>query len=352
MSKEKFNAEFAHYKKTDSYKQYTIYIAEFKAKHSDCATDGKRPKFEPDSNSGNRSSGSNGFSLEPRPRIPTLQARDICIGSVNSTSYHGSALSSKGGTAATSPTMKGHNVSIYHTRAPAIPMTNSPPLLPDHSQSRVPPVLSVRSSVVSAPYSTLSDLPDLHSRAGRLSLASSNNPNLSTKDPANLAFAKRSSASYPPPLLQQTSSISSIAHRDSIGSSNAPFFNPVEEPWRGHSGNVDVKASSADWPRIYNPLLASTHSTSFGALPPLQSCDRLPEIMRDPAHRTLPFPAVSSPHDSNNSSRGHQPRSMPPPPSKVSSTSTSEPHDELRSPLESSESDAINALTDLAYTGR
>lgn len=54
-AKEKYNSELLAYKKTDEYKEYLQYLADFKTKHGGSATEGKRPKLEQESSQGSLS---------------------------------------------------------------------------------------------------------------------------------------------------------------------------------------------------------------------------------------------------------------------------------------------------------
>ncbi|RMZ89107.1 hypothetical protein DV736_g3668, partial [Chaetothyriales sp. CBS 134916] len=53
-AKERYSIQFSTYKKTDAYKEYGQYLAEFKAKHSGPG-DQKRPRLEPESSGGSPS---------------------------------------------------------------------------------------------------------------------------------------------------------------------------------------------------------------------------------------------------------------------------------------------------------
>ncbi len=350
-AKERFNVELSQYKKTISYKDYTHYIAEFKAKHSGSTSDGKRPKLDQDSSggSGSRSSRSNEFMVEARPRVSMAHTRDLSIGSVNSASYHGGIPPSKVlHAASSSPTMTGYSMNTHLSRIASSPATNSPPRRPDQRELRVPPVLPVHDSLPVETHQVRCDLPDLHSHAGQLSLASPLNGVMSPT--ADLSSANRTAAAFPPPLLQHQSSASSVEQSDSSSTSNPPPVTPMDEPWL--YAPTEGKARSTEWPRIFNPLLANNHSAPFGPLPPLHTSDRVPDITRDLTQRTLPFPAPSSPHDPKASFRGHARHSTPLLPSESSAGRPSEARDEMKSPLENSENDAANVLAVLAYTGR
>jgi hypothetical protein len=347
-AKEKFNVEFALYKKTDFYKQYTHYIAEFKAKHSGSSADGKRARLDQNSNGGSGSSRSNEMTVEARPRVSMAHARDISIGSINCTSYHGSASSPKGGTTVLSPTMMRSRMSIRLSQISPTRTANSPPPRPDPRERRIPPVLLLHGSAPLDAHEIQSDLPELHSRTGQLSLAPLSNGMISPT--ADRTSCNRFSTAFPPLSLQHQSSVSSVAHSDSSSTSIAPPVTPADEPWRCQS--LEAKAKTGDWPHMYNPLFGNSHGAPFGPLPPLQPTDRVPDVTRDPSQRTLPFPGSSSPHDLKASFRVHLRDATPLAPSESSVESPSEYRDETKSPLDSSESDAVNALAVLAYTGR
>lgn len=354
-AKDRFNAQLAQYKKTDSYQEYNHYIAEFKAKHGGSTIDGKRAKLEQDSNCGNGSFRANEIIVEARPKVALTHARDISVGSVNSVSYHGSNPSPKGSTTALSPTMMGYSISTHLSRISSSPTTNSPPLRPDHREGRLQPVPPVHGSLPPEAHQFRGDFPDLQSRSSQLSLAPhSNTTTLPTADSADSAFTNRQSAAalVPPPLHHQ-GSVSSVACSNSSGTSSLPGT-PADEPWRFPP--PVGKAKNSEWPRIYNPLLANSYSVPFGQLAPLQASDRvsdrIPDITCDPTQRALPFPAVSSPRDLKTSFRGHLQNSILLRPSGLSDGNPSEFRDEMKSPLENSENDAANALAGLAYTGR
>lgn len=349
-AKEKFNAEHAQYKKTDAYKEYTQYVADFKAKHSVSTSDGKRPKLEHESSGGSGSSKTNEAVLDSRPHVSSVHTRDISIGSLSSTSFHGDLPSPQGGNTGLPPSMTGYSVSAHLSRISSSLTMHSPPEKHDRRDARVPHAILVHASLAGQAQQIRGDLPELHSRTGQLSLApASHGMNLPSGDSG---FGGRTAPVFPPPLPQHptNSSVSSVAYSDSSSNSNPGPITPADEPWRFQP--PDAKGKSSEWPRLYNPLPANNYSTSMNQLPPLQPSDRVPDLSRDPNQRTLPLPAPSSPHDLKTLYRGppRHPASLAPSESSVGSPS--EPRDEMRSPLETSENDAANALAVLAYTGR
>ena len=345
-AKEKFNIELAQYKKADSYREYTQYIADFKAKHSSVIAEVKRPKLESDSNSGSASGRPTEIMVETRPKVSMAHTRDVSIGSVSSTSYHSGLPSPKGSTAGLPPAMMGYGMGTNMSHISSLSSTDSPPLRSHHHESRLPATLAVQNPSAVVPHQTRGDLPELHSRTGQLSLA----PLTTNVLAPTIDFGSANRAAAFPPLLLHQSSVSSVAQSDSSGTSNAPPMTPADEPWRYQL--MDDKSRGSDWQRIQNPLLANNSSAHFGPLPPLQSVDRVPDISRDPTQRTLPFPTPSSPHDPKASFRGRPRIQTPLAPSESSDRSSSEPRDELKSPTDNPEQDAANALAVLAYTRR
>jgi HMG (high mobility group) box len=346
-AKEKFNVQLAQYKKTDSYKSYVQYISDFKAKHSSTTTDLKRLKLELDSSSGSGSGSnrSNDITVQTRPHASATHTRDISVGSVSSASRHGSFSSPKISTSGPPPTISGYSV---HTHLPRISSsaTEDSSTVTNHHHHRPQTAanLATRKPVNEEAHPLRSDLPELHSRAGRLSLAPASTTTIGTT--CDLASISRTPAAFPPPLLHHQSSVSSAAYSDSSGTS-IPFpATPADEPWRYHS--TDDKARVSGWSRTQYPPLTNNYSTSFSQLPPMQASDRLPDVSRDPGKRTLPYPAPPSPR----SFRGHPHNSTPLLASESSAGSPSEPRDETMSPLEPSEQDAANALAVLATTRR
>lgn len=87
--KENYNKELADYKKTDAYKEYMHYLADFKAKHA-ARTDAKRPKLE-NQNSSSLSGNSVPETVEALAHQIPGHARQHSIGSVSATSQAGSS---------------------------------------------------------------------------------------------------------------------------------------------------------------------------------------------------------------------------------------------------------------------
>jgi HMG (high mobility group) box len=349
-AKEKFHAELTQYKKTDSYKEYIQYTADFKVKHAATSSDVKRPKLEQDSDGGSGAIRSHEIMAQLRPKISTAHTRDISVGSGSSASYHSSFSPPKGASIGQPPSILGYSMSTNKSHMSALPLGDSPPLRPHGRESRLAAVLPVHNSHSTGSNQTWADLSEHHPHSGRLSQAFLPSGPISAT--ADLSSANRMAAAVPMPSLQHHSSVSSVDQSDSSGASNALPVTPADESWRYPP--ADEKAKTSEWPRIQNPLLASnssSYSTSFGPLPSLQPVDRIPDISRDLSQRTLPNPSASSPHEYK-TFRALPCIQTPLPPSESSAGSPSEPRDELKSPVDSSEHDAANALAVLAYTRR
>lgn len=87
--KDRYNVQLAEYKKTDAYRQYMEYLADFKAKHGVGPKDNndfKRPRLEPN-HSSSLSAASQPDSVEGFPDMPS-HIRRGSIGSTSTVSHH------------------------------------------------------------------------------------------------------------------------------------------------------------------------------------------------------------------------------------------------------------------------
>lgn len=344
-AKERFKAELAQYQKTDAYKQYTQYIADFKAKHPGPPSDAKRAKFEQDP-----TSNANEAVGETRSKVSTTHTRDLSLGSIGPTSYRGAISSPKAATPRQTPTVAVYNKGPHLSRITSSSTANSPPLRSPPRDSRISPVVPVRGSVTPEAQYMRTDLLDLQSFAGQLSLAPLSTSVISPT--LDLGLATRTAAPLPPPLLQHhSSSVSSVTYSDSSGASNALPTTPADEPWRSQS--TEERSRSSEWPRIPNSLPGKSQTASFaGALPPFQPADRSPGTSHDPVQRALPLPAPSPPHDSKAAFRDHSRYPIVFLPLDSHAGGSIDSGDDIRSSVSSQENDAANALAVLASTGR
>lgn len=157
--KETYNAQLSEYKKTDVYKEYSQYLADFKAKHSNTNNETKRPKLESSQSSGGASIPSPGMIDGVAPS--SNHARGISVGSSNTISYSG-----QGTTVAAS---QAHGVSgLPHLNGPMGRRTS--PSYYSPQDIRRPGHLSSHSSVSEESSSTRADHSDTLSRTASLSL--------------------------------------------------------------------------------------------------------------------------------------------------------------------------------------
>lgn len=344
-SKEKFNAELARYKKTDFYKAYTEYVADFKAKHSANNTDGKRPKLELESNGPKGPAKTNEIIADARTRNGTAHLREVSTGSTSSVSLFGGISSPNAGNAVQSPAVIGYSSNTYLPRPSSSPNPDSPMVGSDYRDPRIMPLVSAHGPVAMETHQTRCDVPNVQSRTGQLTLAClSYSPVPPAPGPS---ASRRISGGFPLQLLQQpNSSASSGTQSDSSGTPNALPATPTDEPqWRCPPGDGKVKGH--EWPRIYNPLPIHNQSTPFGHLASLpQVAERTADRFGDLDPRALPLPVPSPPRNVKGSFMGHPHSSASWRPPSSSAGSPKE------APLENSEEDAANTLAVLAFTGR
>ena len=153
-------------------------------------------------------------------------------------------------------------------------------------------------------------------------------------------------AGFAPALQPQDSSLSSasdppVLSRGDTSASPNNLNSPVQEGWRQY--HAEATTSRSAYLSNANSLL------SFGTLPvpSLTSSDRLPEIGQEYNHRILPLPRALP-------SQSHQHRLRSPSrraPQSGSHGETPSPREaeRNRTPLDRSESEAVNTLAGLAY---
>jgi hypothetical protein len=353
IAKEKYNAELAEYKKTDSYRDYMHYLAEFKAKHAGgSVADSKRPKLENHSSSGSISVKSTETS-----DAPTLGTHHVRAGSI------GTAASSASQGDLGSPTRlapyPGHGTSA---RLPPIPPStdNTTGLLLSHEQRQY--ITFSSKSSTSDESAVLREYPDPLPHAAQLSLLPG--PRRMTEkavqSPTSADFMRMPAASRrpvrarthlgAPRLGSESNSRSSASSRSHINSSNGSFAftnsnSSIDDPWPLQS------------PDTVHPALSKSVSAPLSAvtLPPLVASERLPDVLQDQNQRILPLPTTSGSPDSY-----HGLRALP----GISALTTPRHQDlsgfglscrtflEKKFPLDKSESEAADALAGLAYGTR
>lgn len=331
-AKEKYNIQLSAYKKTDAYKDYLTYLADFKAKHGG-TTEQKRPKLEPESSTGSVST----KSLE--------MAGELLMPAQGN--MRGSSSSLTASTAMPSPTTY-PGPGVLQTHVPSVSSrSSSPPIPPSVRESvrRVP--LSTQSSLSEEGFSRRSDSDPL-ARTASLSLTtppSSTPPLPPGAGPISMAeyglgqdtARRRYHGGTPqagPPLGSQ---IITPPYGQTLPSPSAS-----EGSWRSRGSEL---RSYFDTGRPVPPPVYLTSGPPAGvmSLPPLLGTDpvaaqrTLPLPRSSPtSHQQLPFPLASrgpdaAPPYASTQSPGHTP---------VAGSA--------QAPLDRSESDAADALAGLA----
>jgi hypothetical protein len=311
-AKEKYIAELANYKRTDSYKEYMQYLAEFKAKHGSVPSgkvapsrcidnkqdfgnvtkrksinyriDGKRPKLEKvTSNLSNAASIRHVESTDSLAPLPP-HSRGASVGSVS----HPSSISSP--SSAVPPffgPVTGQQVLSQGQRAS--PATDSPsPFMPPRAG-----VLNV--SMVSRTGQT----PDFHAEPQNLSSQVSVGALIDSKDvPGYYGYGPNSAmdTSGDPRLSSRTAAPlrrqETAASRSSLSSglssestSSTPGFprNPGDDSWaqrpivtQGLTPG-DSMTAATDFPRPLRAPLTGSIGANYPNLPPLRFTDRIVE---------------------------------------------------------------------------
>lgn len=345
--KETFNQELAEYKKTEQYRDYSQYLADFKAKHGGTSGDGKRPKLEEEQSGG--SLGSPGAPTVASSKSPKFgepginapgssQGRSIQVGplQVGGASGPGSSpvigLQSQSGNLASRP----YSGSSFNEPAPV-----------GRSQELGRPSPRVGSSATSGgEASSYFDHPTVHGSRG------SATPQIggSSTGPFETGMFSRPK----PQLLHQDtvmSNASSAPSNLSYGSGSTGALHtprtPRDDPWTMRLPQHDAfKSPSGSWdvPRPVHPPFASPHGTSFAAVNALKVPERSFPHHNDPALR-LPPPNVglgAPPHESPGLSMRSQSRPGPsfsdarqsPTSRPEMSQTTQRPEKESESPLD------------------
>ena len=345
--KEKYTSELAQYKKTDAFREYSQYLANFKVKHSGSSADGKRAKLEKEYSQGNMSL-RNVEMTDPTVTTPILGR----TGSFSSASSlpsqsvtHGILSGSPGPT-------------FFSTGISAGPKYSFPR---GGAASPSNPVLSTENRYIalqSRQSSTSDDFSMLRHESGdpltatsQLSLASGpSTPSMPSPSVAG-PFARAPHGTRRPAagsLAHQESFVSTASSGSARSSgSGIPMMLPQVDIWRGPeaaAGNPHVEAASAfhsgpGYSQMTRPTLL---------IPPIAVADRLPDVTQTPHQRTLPPLQSTVLQDP-----AYRMRNLP----QVLSTSARAempPFAYLKqqkdpSKLETSENEAISTLAGLAY---
>ncbi|KAL9621279.1 MAG: hypothetical protein Q9160_004300 [Pyrenula sp. 1 TL-2023] len=343
-AKETYVAELSRYKKTDKYKAYVQYLADFKAKHGDKSSENKRPKLETE-DSGGTSNSSKRDSAEPthaashgghgghggHVRRSSINSKNPAPVATNLSMQHvGNALGSAG------TNHSGPLPQVPSSSPSADSPTGCHPELRYHSSQ--PSLISQASTL--SDWSSKSTLPAMSS----VPLHTSNTePNTSARSWAS--------------LQHRDSSISSTSSQSLASGPFAPAHlikHPSsEESWPPKSSSIDgIGKKINEFSTLIHPALATHPSgyTTNNHLPPLQSLESRSRRLPDPNLRALPPPTLS-PMESSGSFRGNSRVTTPIYRQGVNKDSP-RGSDGSRSPLENSESEAANSLAALAYSTR
>lgn len=368
-AKERYNIQLSTYRKTDAYKEYMQYLADFKSKHGQ-TSEVKRPKLDAES------SGSiiSAKSLESNPDIVSQLSGHVRGGSI------GSVASSPfvGGSTQLTPSQ------ASMPSRPPLPSSRSgtPPHLQQNREQTRPGLPSRPSSVSDESSTVRSDLQEPLMRTATLNLGvspSSGTPPLQPQGSGALSMDAVGSPDLParsrlpygmhplpsqqqqqqpplppnyPHLQHQHSSLSAISSMGSAQSApNLPLPHTLssptmqERPWgsrpsdiRGYSDNPAGVHSSLP----YAPT--GTQPPNPSHFPPIFPPDRPPEYSQGAYLRTLPPPRSRS---TGNHAPGESGSPMLPNPLTFRRPGP----DETQSfGLQRSESDAANTLAGLATT--
>ena len=341
-AKERYNILWSTYKKTESYRDYMRYLADFKAKHGG-GVDHKRPRLEPGSSGGSVKS----IDVEAEFLAPAQgHLRGTSTGSFSST-----MIPSPASHQATVPIQTHIPSLMTQTSHPdSSPRSNSPPHSSISREGTRPPLLSAQSSLSDGSSAKRSDSDPL-ARTASLNLGTppSGTPPLPTPGPSSVVdynFSPDiSRLRYPIGSLQTGPSIG--PHIPGQGSGGYPFSATLPSP---SMSEAPLRSRGPDF-RSYLDTGRSVHpQAAFGAaapqgtisLPPLAAnADRVPGMA---VQRMLPLPRSSPTHQQQVYPLGTTRATESPNPHRPS-------HEQggiAQATLERSESDAADALAGLA----
>ncbi|KAJ9619414.1 uncharacterized protein PV06_04154 [Exophiala oligosperma] len=338
-AKERYNIQLSTYRKTDAYKEYMQYLADFKSKHGQPA-EPKRPKLEAESSGSIIST----KSLELQPEaVPQASGhtRGGSVGSVASSSLTGGAMQST------------PSVPVMPSRPPLPSSRSGSPPIPATREYFRPGLLSSHSSVSDESTTVRSELPEPVMRTAALSLGAG--------------------ASVPPPLSAQTATASpteNMTTPDHLERSRIAYFlqqqNPPTPPfgpqgimsapahlsptmqemtWRQQQRGSDPRAAYQEMPRTLHaslPYNTATHQFQHPSRLPMMSSDRPPDFSQGASMRTLPPPRPPSTTSQALSQLGSPSLGEEPPYFRRPV------REDARPQLDRSESDAASTLAGLA----
>ena len=350
-AKEKYNTQLTAYRKSEEYREYAAYLADFKIKHGQ-ATEAKRPKLEPESSGSIISTKSMDASQEGRA-TPSSHFRGGSMGSSASSPFIGGVTQLTSSMGSIPP-------------RPQMPLSRSgtPPSVQQSRDYFRMGLLSSHSSVSEESTTMRSEVPEAVVRTAGLSLgAQSATPPLPAPLPSassmdsigSVDSLPRSRLSYF--VQHQHPHVTLPTHVEGIaspGSGVAPFPPTLPSPtaqeavWRNRNPDFRGFQEALRDYRGSVPLSSpSREQLSPTQLPPMLTQDRPPEYFQGQGSRILPpprAPSLSAP-GLPNLGRG---RELPQPLATESLQIRQASHEETRPALNRSESDAANALAGLA----
>lgn len=351
-AKERYNIQLSTYKKTEAYKEYVQYLADFKAKHGG-QSEQKRPKLEPESSGGSISAKS--LEIAPEMLVPAQgHTRGGSVGSIGSSSM-AAAMPSPAGLfppSLSTQTSSASGQSMFPKLATPGSRGDSPPLAaPGRIPLRRIPLSSQSSLSTDESPGVRSDQSDPLQRTASLNLGTpaSATPPLPSQTPS-ATYSEYSGSPDPQqrsrlPLGVSSGGSSQFSH--SSGTTPTPtsqYVYPMTSPvmndpsWnrRPHEYRGFQEPSRILQPPPYQP----SPPLATGQLPPFIAPERLAE------QRTLPPPRVSA-NVLPQPGHGMFVRS-PEPPHPPALGPAQLPRPGSQPQLDRSESDAANTLAGLA----
>ncbi|KAI9834871.1 MAG: hypothetical protein M1819_002779 [Sarea resinae] len=327
-AKDRYNAELAEYKETDSYREYAQYLADFKAKQVAQQTEGKRPKLRQMPSTNSSASGGSTTSQTAIQGLPTGRSKADSIGSNRANSAIGGYLSPP------QPMLLGPSMDIDKS-SPAPNPTSSLPATSDPGQALARPV-NRDSAANEAAEDGYFDIPPRSQQFPRiLPVEERGRRNDQVSTPASESswdgsFPPRrsyqASPQQPPSLRHEDTSLSSISSLPSVnsaGSSGAvlPPLMSIEQgkirrslpPPQPSPGSGDGYSDYSDQPPLFvhPPLKAQPSVPRFGYQHPQSSPDNTPPFRSQTNEMFHPPPArlqpVSSSQDPLQDSRQPSP---------------------------------------------
>ncbi|EXJ65385.1 hypothetical protein A1O7_01726 [Cladophialophora yegresii CBS 114405] len=348
-AKERYNIQLSVYRKTDEYKEYMAYLADFKAKHGQTA-EAKRPKLEPES-SGSIISTKSFEASHEGTAPPSGHFRGSSMGSSASSPFIGGGTQQTGSGTPAPP----------RPRLPSSRSGSPPPALQSREHFR-PGLISGHSSVSDESATVKSEVPDTVTRTAGLSLgAPSATPPLPTFTPSASAGDSapghdplaRSRLSYfvqsqqPVPSHMSNVGISPPGQGSLSYQQNLPSPTTQESSWRSRPPEFrGYQETPRALPGSYPHSTQGREQISPTQLPPLLSQDQLSNYHPAASPRHLPLPRAPS---AGTSSLPHLARAMEPPrPMTEPLQIRQQARDDGRPGLNRSESDAATTLAGLA----